>query len=48
MVSCRADPRETPGVLIVAKSSAAPGWQVTLLILTGTVVGVVVVSCLYW
>jgi predicted PurR-regulated permease PerM len=32
----------------VAKSSAAPGWQLTLLILTGTVVGVVVVSCLYW
>jgi len=34
--------------LIVAKPSAAPGWQLTLLILTGTVVGVVVVSCLYW
>jgi predicted PurR-regulated permease PerM len=32
----------------VAKPSAAPGWQLTLLILTGTVVGVVVVSCLYW
>jgi predicted PurR-regulated permease PerM len=25
-----------------------PGWQVALLILTGTVVGVVVVTCLYW
>jgi predicted PurR-regulated permease PerM len=32
----------------VAKPSAAPGWQLTLLVLTGTVVGVVVVSCLYW
>ena len=32
----------------MAKPSAAPGWQLTLLILTGTVVGVVVVSCLYW
>jgi predicted PurR-regulated permease PerM len=52
MSSCgklpRRSSRETPGVLIVAKSSAAPGWQLTLLILTGTVVGVVVVSCLYW
>ncbi len=25
-----------------------PGWQVALLILTGTVVGVVVITCLYW
>jgi predicted PurR-regulated permease PerM len=32
----------------VVKPSAAPGWQLTLLVLTGTVVGVVVVSCLYW
>ena len=32
----------------MAKPSAAPGWQLTLLNLTGTVVGVVVVSCLYW
>jgi len=32
----------------VAKTSAMPGWQLALLILTGTVVGVVVVTCLYW
>ncbi len=32
----------------MVKPSAAPGWQLTLLVLTGTVVGVVVVSCLYW
>ena len=32
----------------MAKTSAAPDWQLALLILTGTVVGVVVVSCLYW
>jgi predicted PurR-regulated permease PerM len=32
----------------VAKASAAPGWQRALIALTGTVVGVVVVSCLYW
>jgi predicted PurR-regulated permease PerM len=32
----------------VAKTSAIPGWQLALLILTGTVVGVVVVTCLYW
>jgi len=32
----------------VAKVSAAPGWQRALVVLTGTVVGVVVVSCLYW
>src|SRR5512140_64501 len=25
-----------------------PGWQFALMILTGTVVGVVVVTCLYW
>lgn len=30
------------------KSSATPGWQRALIVLTGTVVGVVVVSCLYW
>jgi predicted PurR-regulated permease PerM len=34
--------------LIVAKTSALPGWQLALLILTGTVVGVVAVTCLYW
>lgn len=32
----------------MAKVSAAPGWQRSLVVLTGTVVGVVVVSCLYW
>jgi predicted PurR-regulated permease PerM len=32
----------------VAKTSAIPAWQIALLILTGTVVGVVVVTCLYW
>ena len=32
----------------MAKTSAVPGWQLALLILTGTVVGVVVVTCLYW
>jgi len=32
----------------VAKVSPAPGWQRALVVLTGTVVGVVVVSCLYW
>jgi predicted PurR-regulated permease PerM len=32
----------------VAKVSAAPGWQRALIVLTGTVVGVVVISCLYW
>ena len=32
----------------MAKTSAIPGWQLAVLILTGTVVGVVVVSCLYW
>ena len=32
----------------MAKVSAAPGWQRALVVLTGTVVGVVVVSCLYW
>ena len=30
------------------KISAAPGWQRALVVLTGTVVGVVVISCLYW
>lgn len=32
----------------MAKTSAIPGWQLALLILTGTMVGVVVVACLYW
>ena len=32
----------------MAKTSAVPSWQLALIILTGTVVGVVVVSCLYW
>jgi predicted PurR-regulated permease PerM len=32
----------------VAKTSVAPGWQRALIALTGTVVGVVVISCLYW
>lgn len=32
----------------MAKISAAPGWQRSLVVLTGTVVGVVVVCCLYW
>ena len=32
----------------MAKTSAIPGWQLAVLILTGTVVGVVVVACLYW
>jgi predicted PurR-regulated permease PerM len=32
----------------VVKASVAPGWQRALIALTGTVVGVVVVSCLYW
>jgi predicted PurR-regulated permease PerM len=32
----------------VVKTSAAPGWQRALIALTGMVVGVVVVSCLYW
>ena len=32
----------------MAKTSATPGWQLALLILTSTVVGVVVVTCLYW
>ncbi|MHB1426506.1 MAG: AI-2E family transporter [Gemmataceae bacterium] len=32
----------------MAKTSVAPGWQRALIALTGTVVGVVVVSCLYW
>ena len=44
----RRSSRATLGVLIVAKTSAVPGWQLALVILTGTVVGVVVVSCLYW
>jgi predicted PurR-regulated permease PerM len=32
----------------VAKTSAVPGWQLAVIILTGTVVGVVLVTCLYW
>ena len=32
----------------MVKTSATPGWQRALIALTGTVVGVVVVSCLYW
>jgi predicted PurR-regulated permease PerM len=32
----------------MAKVSPAPGWQRALVVLTGTVVGVVVVNCLYW
>ena len=32
----------------MAKVSLAPGWQRALVILTGTVVGVVVIACLYW
>ena len=32
----------------MAKTSATPGWQLALMILTGTVVGAVVVTCLYW
>jgi predicted PurR-regulated permease PerM len=32
----------------VAKTSAVPGWQLAVLVLTGTAVGVVVVTCLYW
>ena len=32
----------------MAKTSAIPGWQLAVLVLTGTVVGVVVVTCLYW
>lgn len=32
----------------MVKASVAPGWQRALIALTGTVVGVVVVCCLYW
>jgi predicted PurR-regulated permease PerM len=32
----------------VATVSAIPAWQRALIVLTGTVVGVVVVACLYW
>ena len=32
----------------MTKVSVALGWQRALIVLTGTVVGVVVVSCLYW
>ena len=32
----------------MAKTSAVPGWQLAVVILTGTVVGVVAVTCLYW
>jgi predicted PurR-regulated permease PerM len=48
MVSGHADHPDIPLVLNVTKTSAMPGWQLALMILTGTVVGVVVVSCLYW
>lgn len=32
----------------MTKTTAVPGWQLAVLILTGTVVGVVAVTCLYW
>jgi predicted PurR-regulated permease PerM len=32
----------------VTKTSTTPGWQLALVILAGTVVGLVVVTCLYW
>jgi predicted PurR-regulated permease PerM len=32
----------------VAKTVAIPGWQRAVIVLTGTVVGVVVITCLYW
>jgi predicted PurR-regulated permease PerM len=32
----------------VVKVSTAPAWQRALIVLTGTVVGVVLISCLYW
>ncbi len=32
----------------MATVSATPVWQRTLIVLTSTVVGVVVVGCLYW
>ena len=32
----------------MARTSAMPSWQLALVILTGTVVSVVIVSCLYW
>jgi predicted PurR-regulated permease PerM len=32
----------------VAKTSATPGWQLAVIVLTSTVVGVVLVACLYW
>lgn len=32
----------------MARTSAVPGWQLAVIILTGTVVGVVAVTCLYW
>ncbi|MHB8900303.1 MAG: hypothetical protein ACYC6Y_16255, partial [Thermoguttaceae bacterium] len=32
----------------MAKTSVVPGWQLALLIQTGIVVGVVVITCLYW
>src|SRR5262245_28643211 len=32
----------------MAKRSPVPAWQRALVVLTGTVVGVVVVACLYW
>jgi predicted PurR-regulated permease PerM len=36
------------GDRFVAKASATPRWQRALIVLTGTIVGVVVISCLYW
>ncbi len=32
----------------MAKTSVVPGWQLALLIQTGTLVAVVVITCLYW
>ena len=32
----------------MTKTSTTPGWQLALLILTGTVVGMVAITCLYW
>ena len=32
----------------MAKALVVPGWQRALIVLTGTVVGVIVIGCLYW
>jgi predicted PurR-regulated permease PerM len=32
----------------MAKAAALPAWQRALILLTGTVVAVVVIACLYW